>query len=64
MGPSPQYRTESYRTRHPLGVVGEVDDWKGHDPHVLQGMLDDLGRMREQSLDLIEDSRRLEPPSP
>ena len=47
--------TESYRTRHPLRVVGEVDDWVGHDPEVLQGMLDSLARMREQGLDVIED---------
>jgi len=47
--------TESYRTRHPLRVVGEVDDWQGHDPEALQGMLDSLTRLREQGLDLIED---------
>ncbi|SOE03596.1 NAD(+)--rifampin ADP-ribosyltransferase [Blastococcus haudaquaticus] len=47
--------TESYRSRHPLRVVGEVDDWVGHDPEVLQGMLDNLSRMREQGLDVIED---------
>lgn len=22
--------TRSYRTRHPLRVVGELDDWEGH----------------------------------
>ena len=47
--------TQSYRTRHPLRVVGEVDDWQGHDPEVLQRMLDDLARLREQGLDVIED---------
>jgi len=47
--------TESYRTRHPLRVVGEVDDWEGHDPKILQGMLDNLARRREQGLDVIED---------
>jgi hypothetical protein len=47
--------TQSYRTRHPLRVVGEVDDWQGHDPAVLQRMLDDLARLREQGLDVIED---------
>src|ERR1700712_2540029 len=30
--------TQSYRTRHPLRVVGEVDTWEGHAPQVLQGM--------------------------
>jgi Rifampin ADP-ribosyl transferase len=47
--------TESYRTRHPLRVVGEVDNWKGHDPEVLKGMLDRLALLREQGLDVIED---------
>ena len=47
--------TQSYRTRHPVRVVGEVEDWEGHDPEVLQGMLDHLARLREQGLDLIED---------
>ena len=47
--------TQSYRTRHPLRVVGEVDDWQGHDPDVLKGMLDHLAQLREQGLDVIED---------
>lgn len=47
--------TQSYRTRHPLRVVGEVPDWEGHPPEVLKNMLDRLAQMREQGLDLIED---------
>jgi rifampin ADP-ribosylating transferase len=47
--------TQSYRTRHPLRVVGEVDDWKGHEPEVLTGMLDSLALLREQGRDVIED---------
>jgi Rifampin ADP-ribosyl transferase len=47
--------TESYRTRHPLRVVGEVDIWEGHDPEVVKGMLDSLALLREQDLDVIED---------
>jgi hypothetical protein len=47
--------TQSYRTRHALRVVAELDDWPGHPPEVLQGMLDNLARLREQGLDLIED---------
>ena len=47
--------TQSYRTRHPLRVVGELDSWEGHDPEVLEGMLDSLARLREQGLDVIED---------
>ncbi|HET6394990.1 MAG TPA: NAD(+)--rifampin ADP-ribosyltransferase [Blastococcus sp.] len=47
--------TRSYRTRSPLRVVGEVDDWAGHEPAVLEEMLAGLARMRAQGLDVIED---------
>jgi Rifampin ADP-ribosyl transferase len=47
--------TQSYRTRHPLRVVDEVDGWDGHDPDVVKGMLDHLAVLREQGLDVIED---------
>ncbi len=47
--------TQSYRTRHPLRVVAEVESWEGHPPEVLAGMLDNLARLRDQGLDVIED---------
>ena len=47
--------TQSYRTREPLRVVGEVEDWEGHSPEVLKVMLDHLAQLREQGLDVIED---------
>jgi hypothetical protein len=47
--------TQSYRTRHPLRVVSEVDDWDGHAPEVLAGMLERLALLRQQGLDVIED---------
>jgi hypothetical protein len=47
--------TRSYRTHDPLRVVGEVDDWEGHPPEVLQTMLDNLTRLREQGADVILD---------
>ncbi len=47
--------TRSYRTRHPVRVIDEVRTWDGHAPAVLQGMLDNLARLREQGLDVIED---------
>jgi len=47
--------TQSYRTRRPLRVTGEVHHWTGHDPQVLKGMLDRLATLQEQGLDLIED---------
>ena len=47
--------TRSYRSRHALRVVGEVVGWQGHEPEVLQSMLDSLATLREQGRDLIED---------
>lgn len=47
--------TQSYRTRHPMRVVDEVEQWDGHAPEVLAAMLEHLARLREQGLDVIED---------
>lgn len=47
--------TRSYRSRHPLRVVEVLDDWEPHSPEVLQAMLDNLARLREQGLDQIDD---------
>ena len=47
--------THSFRTREPLRVVGEVDDWVGHSPEKLQAMRDGLAALRRQGADVIED---------
>jgi len=47
--------TRSYRTREPLRVVGEVADWEGHAPEVLQTMLDHLAEMKRQGVEAIND---------
>ncbi len=47
--------TRSYRTRDPLRVVGEVLDWEGHSPNVLQNMRDHLDRLKEQGIEAIND---------
>jgi hypothetical protein len=47
--------TQSYRTRHAMRVVGELEEWDGHAPEVLQAMLDNLERLRADGLDVIED---------
>jgi rifampin ADP-ribosylating transferase len=47
--------TRSFRTRHPMVVIDEVDAWEAHAPDVLQRMLDNLARLRAQGLDVIED---------
>jgi hypothetical protein len=37
--------TGSYRSRDPLRVTGEVEDWVGHSPEQLQAMRDGLARL-------------------
>ena len=47
--------TRSYRSREPLRVVREVEDWPRHTPEELQGMLAGLARLRSQGLDVVYD---------
>lgn len=47
--------TRSYRTRHPLRVVGEVVDWEGHSPEVLAGMRDHLDKLKQLGIEAIND---------
>lgn len=47
--------TRSYRTRDAMRVVGEVEAWEPHPSEVLQGMLDNIARLRAEGLDVIED---------
>jgi len=47
--------TRSYRTRQPLRVVGEVLDWDGHSPEVLQQMRDHLEKLKQLGIEAIND---------
>ena len=47
--------TRSYRTRHPMRIVAELDAWQEHPAETLQAMLDGLARMRAEGRDVIED---------
>jgi rifampin ADP-ribosylating transferase len=47
--------TRSYRTQHPLRVTGEVLDWKGHSPEVLQRMRDHLEELKRLGIEAIND---------
>ena len=47
--------TKSYRSRHALRVIREVEDWEEHSPEVIQRMVDGLAALRAQGRDLIED---------
>ena len=47
--------TRSYRTREPLRVAGEVIDWEGHPPDVLQNMRNHLENMKQQGVEAINE---------
>lgn len=47
--------TRSYRTKHPLRVVGEVLDWQGHSPEVLKNMRDHLDKLKRLGIEAIND---------
>lgn len=46
--------TMSYRSQHPLKVIGEVTIWKGHPAEQIKAMKDGLAKLKEQGLDNIE----------
>ena len=47
--------TKAFRSRSPIRVTGEVTDWKGHPPELVQGMKDALARLAEQGGATIDD---------
>ncbi len=47
--------TQSYRTRHPMRIVGQIQSWAGHPPETVQAMLDNIAKLRAEGLDIIED---------
>jgi hypothetical protein len=46
--------TQSYRSREPLRVLGEVAEWQGHAPEQLQHMKDHIARLKEQGIEAID----------
>jgi rifampin ADP-ribosylating transferase len=47
--------TRSYRTRHPLRIVGEVLDWEGHSPEELQKMRNHLDELKRLGIEATND---------
>jgi rifampin ADP-ribosyltransferase len=47
--------TKSYRSKHPLKVVGEVTIWQEHSPEQVKSMKDVLAKLKEQGIEAIED---------
>lgn len=46
--------TQSYRSREPLRVTGEVASWIGHPPERLRQMKDHLERLKAQGIEAID----------
>lgn len=47
--------TKSYRTMHPLKVIGEITKWPAHSPEQLKAMKDHLERLKQDGIEAIED---------
>jgi rifampin ADP-ribosylating transferase len=47
--------TQSFRSRSPLRVVGELADWVGHPTDTLQAMRDGIGALKRRGAAHIED---------
>jgi Rifampin ADP-ribosyl transferase len=46
--------TQSYRSREPVRVTGEVTQWQGHSPERLKEMKDHLERLKAQGVEAID----------
>ncbi|RVU48992.1 NAD(+)--rifampin ADP-ribosyltransferase [Lujinxingia sediminis] len=47
--------TQSFRSRTPLRVVGEVEAWEGHDPEAVRAMKEGLARLERSGVNPDDD---------
>jgi rifampin ADP-ribosylating transferase len=47
--------TKSYRSLHPIKVIGELSEWTGHSPEQLKAMKDHLAELERLGIEAIED---------
>lgn len=47
--------TKSYRSQHPLRVIGELKEWQPHTAEQLKTMKDHLEKLKQQGIEAIED---------
>jgi hypothetical protein len=47
--------TKSYRSRDPLRIVGEVEDWEGHPPERLEEMRNHLADLKRRGIEAIQE---------
>lgn len=43
--------TKSYRSKEPIRIVGEVEDWQGHSPEQLQNMKNHIENLKKQGIE-------------
>ncbi|MBS0273080.1 MAG: NAD(+)--rifampin ADP-ribosyltransferase [Proteobacteria bacterium] len=46
--------TQSYRSREPLRITGEIVEWQGHSPERLKEMKDFLERLKAEGVEAID----------
>jgi len=46
--------TQSFRSREPLEILGEVTDWRGHSPEAIKAMKEGLSRLEQLGIDPID----------
>lgn len=51
--------TKSYRSQHPLKVVGEVTTWQGHPAEQVKAMKEGLAKLKERGIESLNDERFL-----
>ncbi|MBJ7282545.1 MAG: NAD(+)--rifampin ADP-ribosyltransferase [Acidimicrobiia bacterium] len=47
--------TKSYRSREPFRVIGELTEWEGHDPELLNSMKEQIEHLRELGVEAIDE---------
>ena len=47
--------TKSYRSLHPLRVIGEVTNWQGHSSEQLNAMKEHLEKLKQLGIEAIEE---------
>lgn len=47
--------TRSYLTWFQLKVIGEISEWKGHSPEVIENMKDNLSKLKKQGIEAINE---------
>ncbi len=47
--------SRSYRSKYPLRILGEVKDWQGHEPELLQKMRAHLEELKQLGIEAINE---------